>query len=271
MRQKKAMKILAAFLLCLCMGITALPVFASGSLPNLVDDAGLLDSSQREELEETLSEISQTYQCDVVVVTKNSLGGKAATPYADDYYDEKGYGYGEAGDGILLLVAMQERQWAISTKGDGIRIFTDAGQEYMVEKFRPYLSDGDYEKAFLCFADICEDFLAQADLGTPYDVGNMPKEKLSPWWILAAAVIGFVISLLVTGVMKGQLKTVKRKPTADNYIKDGSFVLRRERDVFLYRNVSRVKKPEPQSGGGGGSSTHTSSSGSTHGGSSGGF
>ena len=42
-------------------------------------------------------------------------GGKTAEAYADDYYDYNGYGYGENDDGLLLLVSMGEREWAITT------------------------------------------------------------------------------------------------------------------------------------------------------------
>lgn len=270
MKRNRMIAVLTSFLLCLCMGNITMAVQAAGNLPRVVDDADLLEDSQESALEEKLGEISEKYQCDVVIVTEDSLDGKEATPYADDYYDYNGYGYGENHDGILLLVSMAERKWAISTTGYGIEVFTDAGQEYMVEKFKPYLSDGEYEESFTCFADLCDEFLRQAQEGKPYDIGNLPKEKMSPVWILVAVGIGFVISLLVTGTMKGQLKSVRSQPAADNYVKPGSFQLRRERDVFLYRTVNRVKKPEPQSSGGG-SSTHTGSSGTTHGGSSGDF
>ena len=270
MKRKFGWTTWTAFLLCLTMGTGITAVQAAGELPRMVDDADLLEPSQEEALEEKLGEISEKYQCDVVIVTKDSMGGKEATPYADDYFDYNGYGYGEENDGILLLVAMEERKWAISTSGYGIEVFTDAGQEYMVDKFKPYLSDGEYDEAFTCFADLCDDFLRQAAEGEPYDSGNLPKEKMSPLWILVAIGIGFLISLFVTGTMKAKLKTVRSQPAADNYVKPGSFQLKKERDVFLYRTVNRVKKPEPESSSSG-SSTHTSSSGSSHGGSSGSF
>ena len=73
--------------------------------------------------------------------------------YADDFYDYNGYGYGDSRDGILLLISMEERDWRISTCGYGITVFTDAGQEYISDKFLPYLSDGDYSEAFTKYAD----------------------------------------------------------------------------------------------------------------------
>ena len=37
----------------------------------------------------------------LAVVTVNSLEGKTAEAYADDYYDYNGYGYGENDDGLF--------------------------------------------------------------------------------------------------------------------------------------------------------------------------
>lgn len=54
-------------------------------LPRLVDRAVLLSELEEEELEARLDEISERQQADVVVVTVNSLDGKSAQDYADDF------------------------------------------------------------------------------------------------------------------------------------------------------------------------------------------
>ena len=101
------------------------------NLPRLVDDAGLLSDSEEEELLGELDEISERQEFDVAVVTVNSLEGKTAEAYADDFYDYHGYGFGTDHDGILLLVSMEARDWHITTTGYGITAFTDAGIEYI--------------------------------------------------------------------------------------------------------------------------------------------
>ena len=85
--------------------------------PLLVDEAGLLSEEESSTLINKLEEISQRQENEVAVVTVNSLEGKTAEAYADDYYDYNGYGYGENDDGLLLLVSMGEREWAITTYG----------------------------------------------------------------------------------------------------------------------------------------------------------
>ena len=51
-----------------------------------------------------------------------------------------GYGVNERSGGILLLVAMDDRKWHMSTGGECISIFTDAGLNYMQEQFVSALS-----------------------------------------------------------------------------------------------------------------------------------
>ena len=93
-------------------------------LPRLVDRADLLSELEEEELEARLDEISERDQVDVVVVTVNSLEGKTAQAYAEDYFIDHGYGQGENGDGILFLLDMGDRNWAIATHGYAIEVFT---------------------------------------------------------------------------------------------------------------------------------------------------
>lgn len=238
-------------------------------LPRLVDEADILTDSEEEELSDTLDEISESQECDVAVVTVDSLDGEDVTAYADDFYDYNGYGMGSGDDGILFLVSMEEREWAISTYGYGITAFTDAGQDYMADQFLPDLSDGNYAEAFTTYAELCDELLTQAAKGEPYDVDNLPKEPLSKSWIWKSIIIGAIIAFVITGYMRMQLKTVRKQMSAMSYVKDGSMNITNSRDMFLYRRVTRTAKPKDT--GSGGSSIHTSSSGRSHGGSSGSF
>ena len=242
-------------------------------LPRLVDSADLLTSSEEKELLSLLDEISERQQLDVVVITTDSLEGYSAMAYADDIYDYCGYGFGESRDGVLLLVSMADRDWWMSTCGYGITVFTDAGIDELSGKFLPYLSDGDYFKAFKIYAEQCDSYITQAKTGSPYDTGNLPK---APFNALKAAgisvVAGLVIGLIVVLIMLGQLKSVHMKGSASDYTCPGSLMISDRRDYFRTKHVSKVKRPEPsRSSGGGGSSTHTSSSGTTHGGGGGKF
>ena len=238
----------------------------------VVDMAELLSDSEKTALLSKLDEISERQKLDIVVLTVNTLDGKTPRDYADDFYDYNGYGFGENKDGILLLVSMEDRDWWISTTGYGITVLKDAGIEYISEKFLSDLSDGDYAQAFTTYAELCDQFITQAKTGEPYDTGNMLKEPFNVAWnILVAFVIGLVVAVIVTNIMKKQLKTVQLKSEANNYVKANSMIVTENRDLFLYNQVSRRARPKETDNSSGGSSTHTSSSGSSHGGGGGKF
>lgn len=242
-------------------------------LPRLVDQAELLTAEEETELLVKLDEISERQLLDVAVVTVNSLEGKTATEYADDTYDYNRYGYGEARDGILLLISMEERDWAMTTCGAGITAFTDAGQEYMQEQFMPSLSSGNYNDAFLKYAKLCDDFITQAKTGEPYDAGNLPKGTVSPFWIFGDLVIGCLIALGMAKRKKKRLKTVRRKAEAQDYAVAGTLRMSGSWDRMINRRVTTraVARDSDDDSRSGGSTTHVSSSGTTHGGSSGKF
>ena len=248
----------------------------------LMDEAKLLTKSEANELKEKLYALSKQWKNDIVIVTVDSLDGNTPEEFADDWFDYNGYGQATSGDitdgdGLLLLISMEERDWRISTKGYAIEVFTDAGIEFLGERLKADgLSDGDYASAFNGFADWCDKFYTQAETGKPYDRGNLPKVPKTGADYAKAVFWGFaggaVIALIVTGSMKKKLKTVRIKAAAADYVRPGSLQVAYANEQFLFRNVTRVYNPPSSSGGGGGgSSSHSSSSGSSHGGGGGKF
>ena len=258
--KRRFFAVILALVLCLSLSVSA---FAANAMPRLVDAADLLTAEEEVALLEKLDEISTRQGMDVVVVTTNTLGGKSPMAYADDFYDYNGYGT----DGVLLLVSMEDRDWWISTSGFGITAFTDAGIEYIGEQFVWELGEGYYADAFNIFAEKCDQFITQAKTGEPYDSGNLPEEPFDPLFtLIVGLVIGFVVALIATAIMRYKLKSVRSKYQAADYVRPGSLNVTDAREIYLYRNLVRIPKPKDT-----GSSTHRSSSGSSHGGGGGKF
>lgn len=258
-------------LFCALIGISASEIPSERQLSLCEDYAGLLSESERSALNERFEKISEKYECEVAVVTVNSLDGKSPRNYADDFYDYNGYGWGTGDDGVLLLIAMDTRDWYITTYGFGAVAFTDYGIEVAGEKIVPYMSNGDWYGAFTAFADRAEYYFKLARDGEPYDVDTREPMKASTI-VLFSLVAGIIIGFISVTAMKNQLKSVTPNNSAREYIIKDSLKLSYENDRFLYRNVSRTARPKESSGsGGGGSSTHTSSSGRSHGGGGGKF
>jgi uncharacterized protein len=257
---KKIMTILAALLLCMMMGMTALahPI-------RMADDADLLTTDEELLLEEMFSSLSEELQFDIVVVTAETLDGKSAQAYADDYYDYNGYGMGEDNDGALFLVSLAEREWYISTCGYGIAAISDQDLYYMEEEIVPYLSSGDYALAFERFAECVADCVEEAN--TTGQTAVVVEEGTS-WGagILLSIPVGFLLAFIPMLSMKKKMKTVVARQEAAEYMDRSSAQITRSHDRFLYHTISRVYTPPQET-----STTHTSSSGMSHGGRGGSF
>ena len=263
------------YIVCLALLLSVAflcPVFAAKDTgPRLTDQADLLTDAEEAQLLELLNEISIRQQADIVVATRKSLQGKSAMEYADDLYDQKGYGFGDDKDGILFLISMEERDWYITTSGFGITAVTDAGLRYMSEQFLKDLKKGEYAAAFTIFARLCDDYLTQARAGKAYDDGQLPKKPFAFFkYFMIAFGAGFLISLIVVETMRSRLKSVYSQSAAGSYVAENSMRLTKEKDMFLYRHMERRERPKDKERTGG-SSTHRSSSGATHGGGGGKF
>lgn len=280
--KKKLFALLLALVFSLCC---AVPAFAANiDRSRVVDGAELLTDDEISALSAKLDEISTRQQMDVVVMTSDDLQGyDTATECADELYEYCGYGFGDEKDGIMLFISMDDRDWAISTCGRAIDVFGEYDCDYIGNEIVPYLSDGDYAAAFERFANLCDQFITNGGIDDDdYDHDDdyddyrnftIPSERLSPMWILVSIVAGILLAVLVVGIMRSKLKTVRFQAAASNYVKHGSMNITDSSDLYLYRTMSRTPRPKSNdnSSSGGGGGIHMSSSGTMHGGSSGKF
>ena len=96
-------------------------------------------------------------------------------------------------------MSVQDRQWAVSTAGEGNDVFTDAGIDHMAEQFLPELSDGDYAEAFMTFAELCKTYIYHAYTDSPYDVNDFTDNSFHLGKRLAICFgVGLVIACAVT-------------------------------------------------------------------------
>lgn len=285
---KRITSLFLCLILLLCLTV---PVLAAG--PKIVDRADLLTPDQIASLEAKAQAIADEFGMDVVILTVYNTEGTDATTYADDYYDENGYGIGSDYSGVLFLLSMEDRRWAISTCGDAIYALTDYGIEELFGYIRSDLGANRFYEAFDTYLDRLPDFFQaykdgrpidgipnQGDDGPGYidpsdrnDVVYYDPEPGAGDWIRIVCVsllIGAAVGGIAILIMRGQMNTARAQRSAGSYLVSGSYQLRRVQDIFLYSRVTKTRRPKSNSGGGG-SSTHTSSMGRSHGGRSGGF
>ena len=219
----------------------------------LYDEADLLSNDLEAALVQKLEEISHTYNAQLIVATVPSLKNENIDDYIEYLYNTMGFGYGENKDGALLLVCMEPREYRILSNGyAGIAIGPDQ-IDTLCDFMDTYLPNGHYSAAFNSFADQCGEFLNDYLSGYPFDfTGNL----------LTCLGIGLIAGLITVFVLKGQLKTVHKQHQANSYVKQGSMQIDVERDIFLYRNVTRTKKEKSSSSESSGSGSSSRSTGS---------
>jgi uncharacterized membrane protein YgcG/DNA-directed RNA polymerase subunit RPC12/RpoP len=242
-------------------------------LPRLVDEMDLLTDEEEAALIAKLDRISLAYNCDVAIADIWSLndplagteymGGYGSQDYADAWLWYGGFGIGENRDAIVFLLAMENRDYAISTYGYGITAFTDAGMEYMMDDILDDLANDDYYNGFDTFADYADDFLNKARNGSAYDTDNLPASLFDRLMMhFLATFIAFIIALVVVLVWRSKLKSIKPNPFAREYVRRGSMNVARGHERFMYKTVSVVKIESSSGSSGssrGGSRTHSSS------------
>lgn len=293
---KKRLSII--LLVLLMLSVTAFSAYAEVSeIPSerqkslLEDEAGLLDPYDATRLLEMLKEVSERNQLEIAIVTVDDTNGKTATEFADDYYDYNGYGYGENDDGMLLLLSMNERDWAISTYGTATDIFSNYQLDYIMNDcgVLSYLGSNQYFDAFTVFVCECDESIGRYESGYYQDEyynvqptydnaygGTLTKSGFPFTKVLLSILFGFAASFVIMKIISAPLKSVRMQNGAANYMK-GSARITEARDVFLYSNVTRTpintqnNNGNRHSGGFSGGSIHTSSSGRSHGGASGKF
>lgn len=290
------MKKLTIYLLCAVLLLT-LPFSVAAFSEKIVDDANLLSDSEEVALEQKAKTLVSKYQMDVVILTVWSLDGKSAQDYADDYYDTNGYGIGGDYSGLLLLLSMENRDWYISTCGETIYALTDYGIQSVFEEIAWYLSEDQYYYAFDEYLDQLDDYFAAYAQGEPVDGYKDPYDGPGSYYpgtyddivyyddseqgfvipLFISLAIGAAVGGIAILIMRSQMNTAVAQSGAQSYVQNGSYHLNQQQDVFLYQNITRIRRAESSSGSrggsfhGGGSRIHTSSFGRRHGGGGGRF
>ena len=286
---KKLRKISMLLLLLLTAG-TLLCGFDSEE-QKVYDDADLLTEEEEAELQDLLVETAQRIEQDLIIVTTDDAEGKSSMEYADDFFDEHGFGYEKSnGSGVLYLIDMDNRQIYISTAGTGIEQYTDNEIESTLDVLYEHVSNQDYYGSCTAFVKEAEKCLIggeSADNGyydseresfVDYDSSDYKKirwqdslaEAFRPGTLFMnlgiAAVIAGIITLIISHNRKTQTTVSSR-----TYLKQGSLHQNEHTDFFTHttvvtRKIEHDNNNSSGGGGGGHSSSHSSSSGASHGG-----
>ena len=237
---------------CLLLALSLAPgALAKDSY--VLDDYGLYDSSTRQELEQSASQLASTYGVAPYLVVVDDIGSQTVRSFAESYWLDHELGIGSDASGIMFLIAVDSRDYVTITHGTGIYAFTDYGIEQLEDAVVSYLGDDEWEDAAECYYEQCSSILAFcADKGEPFDSHNDPAARaVALGMALAIALLlALAVAFIVRRILKGQLKSVAAGSSAAGFLA-GGVVLTAQQDVFTGSHVSVVPLPKNDDNGGG--------------------
>lgn len=174
----------------------ALAYTSPGKPEGYVNDfANVLTTAQQSELERSIEAYEQKTKNELAVVTVPSTGRDSIESYANALFQEWGIGKKDKDNGVLLLLAIQDRKLRIEV-GYGLEgVLTDAASADIIQNAKSTLRIGDYHGAIFQMVDAIESTLTPS-AAVP---GGLSKSRSIPsaesWvvWIIGGLFLAVFI------------------------------------------------------------------------------
>lgn len=231
----------------------------SSPAERVYDYADVLTEQEEDALRELIAETEEKTHCDLVLVTIEQQVGVNDYEWnvnmrniADDFYDEKQYGYDKVhGDGVLLLdnwYQGQKGSW-LSTCGEAYLELTEYDIDYVLDCVYQEVEDSPYRGYKAYIEEI--GYLISDEIGFPMLLMLIP-----------------VIVMLIFVFSKLHSPIAADTTGLNEYVMGGSPLIRIKTDALARKFVTKRRIPRSdgsrsRSGGGG---SHISSGGVSHGG-----
>ncbi len=189
---------LAAFAVFALSGLARAQVPAPQGRVN--DFAGVISADYKDKIGSLIDEVEQKTSAEIAVVTHDSIAPYGADDYAQMLFDNWRIGKKSKDNGVLILLAVKEREWRIHT-GYGVEgILPDGvcgkiGRNYMV----PYFKDGNYGEGLYYGVAAVANIIAKDAHVTLEGLKDVSFQEESPdvsafWYIFIALIILILLS-----------------------------------------------------------------------------
>jgi uncharacterized protein len=150
------------------------------------DLAGVIDAATEEALDRQLDQLEQKTTSEIAVATIRSLDGMASTDYANRLFKEWGVGQAKLDNGVLVVIAIDDRDMAIEV-GYGLEgVLPDglAGQ-VIREDFTPRFKEGDYSGGIRNGVSHLVEIVEKHQVLTPEEIAKLNRGKGTlPLWAM---------------------------------------------------------------------------------------
>lgn len=190
-------------LIIVCTNVYAMP---SPTLDFYVNDfASLLSESTKEYIINVNTSLESQTGAQVVIVTVPNLQGESLEQYATDMFRAYGIGNSTKNNGVLLLLALEERQFGIEV-GYGLEGVLNDGKTGEIQDLYviPHLRVGNWDKGIkngfdAIVKEVCNEYQISVTSEQPVQVDNgvvdMTDLKQHGWLGYVGLVLGAVIGI----------------------------------------------------------------------------
>lgn len=245
------------FSVALFATLFAVPAYAeSGTY--VFDEVGVLSSSEFQTLEQQGADYADKYGIGVYIEFTDTMNGNMnptsseRNEYGRQEYLQKGLGVGSGKNGIIVIVAVQSRDYVtVKHFSDSSQDpFSDSAVDALEGQYTEELSSNDWYDAAREYYKIAgeqmEYFVTTGKQWTEPDPISLLLK------ILATLGIPAVVAFGVVGGDKRAMKTAREATEASNYLDRASFQLTVSNDQFVNTTMAVTPLPEKSEGGGGG-------------------
>lgn len=233
---------------------TEVPEQNSVEMQYVFDVSDVLSYEEWEELEFRAKNLSESHQCGIYFVLLDDYmeyGDGSVFEVTSQIYHSMQLGMGNDHDGIIVLLSMYERDYAMFVYGGyADYAFDTYGQEKLEEAFLGYLGYDDWYGGISSYLEACDQYLTMAEEGKPVRRACWPRIALMTG-------LSFLAAGTVCFILMRNMKTVHQKEEADQYITAGGLRLTKQYDRYTHTTETRTKIEKKGSGssesGGGGS------------------
>jgi uncharacterized protein len=162
----------------------------------VTDRAGIINPQHKAQLEALCTELEQKTGAEMAIVTVKSLDGNEVQQYANDLFKQLGIGQKKQDNGLMLLVAPNDRKYWTEV-GYGLEpIINDARAGDAGRLMVPYFRQGDYSSGVAAAAWQLAKYIADDKGVTLTGMPQLPHPKThtnssNSFWLLI--VLGFFI------------------------------------------------------------------------------
>lgn len=187
--------------------------------PFVNDLANILSPETEEYIKTKGYELYDTDGTQIMVVTVPNLGNFSIEEYANTLFNSIGIGSSEKNNGLLLLLALEEREFRVEV-GDGLSGILPDGKtgRFQDEYIIPYLKNDEWDKGIKNGYDaFYSEIVKLNNLDLEYEEPEMEMINISPELYKLASLLFTVLQII--GILFGICIKRLKKKSRENYTK----------------------------------------------------